>query len=200
MLVNNRHKVVLTLNASILNLQIDCTIAGGCQASTAWKSICPRNTRKDAKISEAKIDGFTFPWQQTLIFHSRIMAKVHEQTWLAARCGKVVQHLCPVFINQLGDRFDLKDDLVVANEIRSKCLPKCDRGIATFAAALREMESVGIPTRFPDTRDKSARGNRSLCPYRLESTPRQWRSSHPCKLIPLFFLFVSFRVFRGLEE
>src|SRR5580704_1360064 len=78
-------------------------------------------------------------------------------------------------------------------------VPKCDRGIATFAAALREMESVGIPTRFPDTRDKSARGNRSLCPYRLQSTPRQWRSFRPCKSVPLFLLFVSFRVFRGLE-
>ena len=30
--------------------------------------------------------------------------------------------ICAAFINQLGDRFDLKDDLVIANEIRIKCL------------------------------------------------------------------------------
>jgi hypothetical protein len=97
-------KSSLTLNASVLNLQIDRTIARGCQASTAYKSICPPNMRKDAKISEAKIDRFVGSGQEALVIHSRIMAKVHEQTWLAARCGKVVQHLCAVFINQLGDR------------------------------------------------------------------------------------------------
>jgi len=39
----------------------------------------PTKHTKDTKISEAKIDGFMFPWQQTLVFHSRIMAKVHDQ-------------------------------------------------------------------------------------------------------------------------
>jgi hypothetical protein len=45
------------------------------------------------------------------------MAKVHEQTQLTACRAEVVQNLSAVFIDQLGDCFDLKDDFVVANEI-----------------------------------------------------------------------------------
>ena len=52
-LVNNRREVVTNVHASVS------------------KPICPRNTRKEARISEAKIDRFMFPWQQTLVFHSQ---------------------------------------------------------------------------------------------------------------------------------
>ena len=44
--------------------------------------IYPPNTLKDAKISKTKIGWFMFPRQKALIFQSRIMAKVHEQTQL----------------------------------------------------------------------------------------------------------------------
>src|SRR5882672_8612641 len=77
--------------------------------------------------------------------------------------------------------------------------PKCGHDIAMFEAASTETESFGIPAQFPRTRDKPARENRSLYSYRLQSRRRYWRSFHPCKSVPLFLLFVSFRVFRGLQ-
>jgi len=40
-----------------------------------------------------------FPGQQTLVFHSRIMAKVHEQAELAACRGEVVQNLRAMFVH-----------------------------------------------------------------------------------------------------
>ena len=46
------------------------------------------------------------------------MAEVHEQTQLAVGCAEILEQLPSMLIYQLGNCFDLKDDLVVANEIR----------------------------------------------------------------------------------
>ena len=69
------------------------------------------------------------PGQEALVFESRIMAEVHEQTQLATGCAEIVEELRPMLIYQLGNCFDLNDDLVIANEIRTECLNQCAAAI-----------------------------------------------------------------------
>jgi hypothetical protein len=45
------------------------------------------------------------------------MAEVREEAQLAVGCAEIVEQLPSMLIYQLGNCFDLKDDLVVANEI-----------------------------------------------------------------------------------
>jgi hypothetical protein len=82
----------------------------------------PRNTRKDAKFSEPEINSSLASGQETLVFQSRVMAEVHEQTQLATGCAEIVEELRSMLIYQLGNSFDFNDDLVIANEIRTECL------------------------------------------------------------------------------
>jgi len=48
---------------------------------------CPRNTRKDAKISKTKVGCFMFSRQQALVLQSWIMTGINQQTQFAAGGG-----------------------------------------------------------------------------------------------------------------
>jgi len=52
------------------------------------------------------------------------MAEVDEQTKPEAGGFEVVVDLCPVFIGQLGDRLQFKDDLIVTDEVRFVLRPQ----------------------------------------------------------------------------
>ena len=61
--------------------------------------LCPRNTRKDAKILKVKIGRLMDSGQEALVFYSRIVAKVHEETQFAAGGGEIIQDLRPVLVD-----------------------------------------------------------------------------------------------------
>jgi hypothetical protein len=69
-----------------------------------------------------EIGEFMASGQESFVFQSWIMAKVHKQTQFAAARAKVIQDLRAVFIGQDGNSLDFDDDLIVANEIRAECL------------------------------------------------------------------------------
>ena len=73
---------------------------------------------KTRKFSEPKIERFLVSWKKPLVFKSRIMAEVYEQSQFAARRAKIVQHLGAMFIDQGGHRLDLYDNLLVVEKIR----------------------------------------------------------------------------------
>ena len=165
MLVNNRREVVANVQRARLK-PVDRTNHGqGCHDLNSLAIHLPTKHTKDTKISEAEIAGFMSPWQQTLVFHSQtFFILTHPRKhFLQKATKKTKTAICSRNLRYL--RFLL---LMLIRIFA----PTCDRDIATFAVALRETEFVGIPTRFPDTRDKSVRGNRSLCPYRLQSRHR----------------------------
>jgi hypothetical protein len=89
----------------------------------------PRNTRKDAKFSEPQINSSLASGQETLVFQSRIMAEVNQQTQLATGCAEIIQDLRAVLIAQLRDRLDFENYFFVANEIRTEGLNQCAAAI-----------------------------------------------------------------------
>ena len=93
---------------------------------------------KDAKFSELEIDSSLASGQEALVFHSRVMAEVHEETQLATGCAEIVDELRSMLIYQLGNCFDLNDDLVVANEIPTECLNQCAAAILQRLRWLRQ--------------------------------------------------------------
>jgi hypothetical protein len=98
----------------------------------------PRNTRKDAKFSEPQINSSLASGQEALVFHSRVMAEVHEQTQLATGYAEIVEELRSMLIYQLGNCFDFNNDLVVANEIRTESLNQCAAAILQRLRWLRQ--------------------------------------------------------------
>jgi hypothetical protein len=59
----------------------------------------PTKYTKDAKILEMKIGRLMDSGQEALVFYSRVMAKVHEQTQFAAGGGEVIKDLRPVLVD-----------------------------------------------------------------------------------------------------
>jgi hypothetical protein len=105
----------------------------------------PRNTRKGTEFSEPEMGRLLASGQEALVFHSRVMAEVHERTELATSCAKIIQDLRAVLIAQLRNGLDFENYFSVADKIRVKCFkPICGRGIAMFAVASTKMEFVEI--------------------------------------------------------
>ncbi len=80
-------------------------------------------------FSELEIDKLLISRQQSLVFHSRVVAEVYGQPQPAGGRAQIVQDLTAMFVNQRGHRLDLDDDFFIADEIRGKCLNECTPAI-----------------------------------------------------------------------
>src|SRR5437773_5513538 len=75
--------------------------------------------------------------QEALVFQSWIMAKVDQETQFAAGCTEMVKELSSMLAYQFGDCFDFKDDLIVANEVRTEGLNQSASAILQCLRRLR---------------------------------------------------------------
>ena len=128
------------------------------------------------------------------------MAEVHEQAQFAARCAKIVQDLSAVFINQRGHRLDLDNDFFVANEIRGECLNECTSAILQCLRRFREKwNPLGFELNFQtfviDRFEKTA----ALIFVDSKAGADDCVAFLLVNQFWLLLLFVSFRVFRGLN-
>jgi hypothetical protein len=133
----------------------------------------PRNTRKDAKFSELEIGRFAVSGQEALVFNSRVMPEIDEQTQLAGGCAQIIQNLRAVLIAQIRNRLDLENYFSVADKIRVECLNQC---AATVLQCLRwfrqKWNSLKFELDLQASIIKPARESRSPYLDKRQSTPR----------------------------